>query len=59
MENHIQKIQESYIAGSMTDIRVCNAHISKIEDWAGFGLDVNPDGTIYKPGSLYVEAVKS
>jgi len=43
----------------MTDIRVCNAHISKIEDWAGFGLDVNPDGTIYKPGSLYVEAVKS
>lgn len=31
---------------------------SRIEDWGSFGLDTEPDGTVYKPGSLYMEALK-
>lgn len=31
---------------------------SRIDGWAQFGLDVNEDGTVYKPGSLYMEAIK-
>ncbi len=40
------------------EIQVCAAHSSRIKNWTAFGLDVNPDGTIYVPGSLYMEAVK-
>ena len=32
---------------------------SYINDWTGFNLDTEPDGSIYKPDSLYMEAVKS
>ncbi len=31
---------------------------SYIPDWTGFNLDTEPDGTIYKPDSLYMEGVK-
>ena len=35
-----------------------DAFTSRITGWANFALDVNPDGTEYKPGSLYCEAVR-
>lgn len=31
---------------------------SQIKDWSTYNLDTNPDGTIYKPDSLYMEATK-
>ncbi|MBI3977216.1 MAG: methyltransferase domain-containing protein [Chloroflexi bacterium] len=31
---------------------------SRIPDWAAFHLDTEPDGTVYKPDSLYLEGVK-
>jgi len=31
---------------------------SRIPNWADFHLDTEPDGTVYKPDSLYMEAVK-
>jgi hypothetical protein len=31
---------------------------SYIHDWGDFNLDTEPDGSIYKPDSLYMEAVK-
>lgn len=31
---------------------------SAIERWINFNLDTEPDGTIYKPSSLYMEAIK-
>jgi SAM-dependent methyltransferase len=34
------------------------AESSAIPDWTAYGLDTNPDGTIYKPESLFVEARK-
>ena len=31
---------------------------SSIPDWACWNLDTEPDGTVYKPDSLYMEAIK-
>jgi len=31
---------------------------SKIPMWEDSGLDMNRDGTVYKPGSLYIEGEK-
>jgi predicted SAM-dependent methyltransferase len=36
----------------------CNAFKSQIENWQRFVLDTEPDGTVYKPDSLYMEAFK-
>jgi hypothetical protein len=34
------------------------AHESKIPSWTAYCMDTEPDGTIYKPDSLFMEAVK-
>jgi predicted SAM-dependent methyltransferase len=34
------------------------AHTSAIPGWTGFNLDTAPDGSVYKPDSLFMEAVK-
>ncbi len=34
------------------------AYESYIQDWKCFDLDTEPDGSIYKPDSLYIEAIK-
>jgi hypothetical protein len=31
---------------------------SRIPDWTSYNLDTDPDGTVYKPDSLYMEATK-
>lgn len=41
------------------DIKRCIASESRIVDWQRFNLDTEPDGTLYKPDSLYMEATKS
>jgi hypothetical protein len=40
------------------DAAVKGAAESRIPGWAGYCLDTEPDGTTYKPGSLFMEAVK-
>jgi hypothetical protein len=40
------------------DPRVVGAAESRIPGWAGFHLDTEPDGSVYKPDSLYMEASK-
>lgn len=37
---------------------VQSASSSLIPEWAGFNLDTLQDGTIYKPDSMYMEAIK-
>jgi predicted SAM-dependent methyltransferase len=37
------------------DVRALDVTTSRIEGWNAFGLDVEPDGSPYKPGSLYIE----
>ncbi|HWS87103.1 MAG TPA: methyltransferase domain-containing protein [Pyrinomonadaceae bacterium] len=45
-------------AAGFRDPRVVGAAESRIQGWAGFQLDTEPDGTTYKPDSLFMEAVK-
>jgi SAM-dependent methyltransferase len=41
------------------DVERRTATESAIPDWTGYNLDTNPDGTVYKPDSLFVEARKA
>jgi SAM-dependent methyltransferase len=41
------------------DVRQCTAHDSAIPGWQDYHLDTEPGGQIYKPDSLYVEAIKA
>jgi len=41
-----------------TEPKVMTAHESTIPNWTSFNLDTEPDGTIYKPDSLWIEATK-
>ena len=40
------------------DVRVETCLTSRIADWLSFKLDQNPDGSEYKPESLYMEGLK-
>ena len=40
------------------DLRIMNAAESQIPGFVSFNLDTEPDGTVYKPESLYMEAIK-
>ncbi len=39
------------------EVREEAADTSRIRGWAGFALDTEPDGSVYKPESLFMEAV--
>ena len=36
-----------------------DANQSRIPGWVAYNLDTEPDGAVYKPDSLYMEAVKN
>ena len=40
------------------DIRVCSFNESSIEGWSRYGVEVNDDGSEYKPNNVYVEGRK-
>jgi hypothetical protein len=40
------------------DVRTRDLPASRIDGWSEFHLDINEDGTVYKPGSLYMEGEK-
>lgn len=42
----------------MENIVQCTARESYIANWHSFNLDTEPDGTVYKPDSLFMEAIK-
>ncbi|MEA5487296.1 MULTISPECIES: class I SAM-dependent methyltransferase [Pseudanabaena] len=42
----------------LAEITKRNAYESFIDEWTKFYLDTEPDGSVYKPDSLYIEAVK-
>ena len=39
-------------------VMLCSANESRLEGWKAFGLDSESDGMVYKPDSLFCEAVK-
>jgi predicted SAM-dependent methyltransferase len=63
-ENH-QWMYDSYSLGRLLQacrfesVAVRSASESCIPDWASFNLDSEPDGSVYKPDSLFIEATKS
>jgi len=42
----------------LQEITKRTAHESYIPEWASFNLDTEPDGSVYKPDSLYMESIK-
>lgn len=40
------------------NIKVCTAFESNISEWNSYYLDINKDGTVYKPDSFYMEGIK-
>jgi SAM-dependent methyltransferase len=51
-------LEEVLRRAGFIDMTVCSAHTSRIEGWNTFGLDTEPDGSVYKAHSLYMEAVR-
>ena len=45
-------------SGGFVDVRQTTAQASRIPDWAAYALDSEPGGAPYKPGSLYMEALR-
>ena len=39
-------------------VKQCSAKESYIPNWTSWNLDTEPDGSIYKPDSLYMEGIK-
>ncbi|WP_347272951.1 glycosyltransferase [Candidatus Kuenenia sp.] len=40
------------------EIRICSADESRIPDFNSYFMDIEPDGSVRKPDSLFVEAIK-
>lgn len=45
-------------AAGFVDPRQLDAYTSQIPGWSAVALDLNPDGSVYKPGSLFMEGRK-
>ena len=45
-------------AAGFVNPEIVGAAESRIPNWASFALDTEPDGRVYKPDSLFVEAVR-
>lgn len=43
----------------LRDVKVCAANESRIANFNSYLLDINPDGTVRKPDSLFMEGVKA
>ncbi len=46
------------VQNKFKDVKICQATESRVPNWSSYNLDTNPDGTIYKPDSIFIEAVK-
>ena len=40
------------------DVKIYQATESRVPNWSSYNLDTKPDGTVYKPDSIFIEAVK-
>jgi len=45
-------------AAGFSDTKQCGAAESRIAEWTSFHLDTEPDGSTYKPDSLFMEATR-
>jgi SAM-dependent methyltransferase len=62
-EIHLWMYDRYALAQALREVGFCDprptdAQTSRVPGWASFCLDSNRDGTVYKPDSLFMEAVK-
>lgn len=46
------------VQNKFKDVKIYHATESRVHNWNLYNLDTNPDGTVYKPDSIFIEAVK-
>lgn len=46
------------ILNKFRNVKICQARESRVPNWFSYNLDTNSDGTVYKPDSIFIEAVK-
>ena len=46
------------IQNKFKNVKICRAAESRVSNWNSYNLDTNRDGTVYKPDSIFIEAVK-
>jgi SAM-dependent methyltransferase len=46
------------VRAGFDEVRIMSASDSRIEGWTAFGLEIDPAGSEYMPGSLRIEAVR-
>ncbi len=51
-------LRQALEKSDFVEIEQLDAYTSGIPNWNKIGLDLNPDGRVYKPGSLFMEARK-
>jgi predicted SAM-dependent methyltransferase len=51
-------LRDKLLAAGYSDVRQMTYDTSLIPDWNEYGLDTDPEGQQYRPGSLYMDAVK-
>lgn len=51
-------LKELFEKAGFADPKCVGPRESRIPDWTTFNLDTDSDGTVYKPDSLYMEAIK-
>ena len=51
-------LEHLLLACGFKDVAVRGASESYIPEWASYNLDTEPDGSVYKPDSLFIEAIK-
>jgi predicted SAM-dependent methyltransferase len=51
-------LEKALKAAGFVDAKQCGAAESRIAGWASFHLDTEPDGSTYKPDSLFMEATR-
>jgi SAM-dependent methyltransferase len=51
-------LRQALDAAGFVGAKQLDAYTSDIDDWNAIGLDLHADGSVYKPGSLFMEARK-
>lgn len=51
-------LEHLLLASGFKNVTVRSASESYIPEWASYNLDTEPDGSVYKPDSLFIEAIK-
>jgi len=52
-------LRQALERAELVNVTVLDAYTSNIPNWSGIGLDLTPNGNVYKPDSLFMEGMKA